>query len=91
MSEGNARLEGLNECEELSIFKIIMKSKIARWMGTIEAEYFVSLERDFLNKYWNKKIQRKVINHILDGRYDYYTKHRNWKPISTDRQHYQKV
>ena len=65
----NATLEGLNEREKLTLFKSLMKGEAMAWVESVESESFTNIRREFLNKYWNQTIQRKIVHQILDGKY----------------------
>ena len=68
--EENADLEGLSNREKLISFMNSMKGESYLWVNTTDAETYYQLRQDFLSKYWSNTIQQKVIEYILDGKYD---------------------
>ena len=86
--EGNAHLEALNKREKFTVFRSIIKGEAATWIGTLEADCYVALRNEFLMKRWNPKIQRKKVDHILDGRFEntsggrLKTYFRKWKSLA---------
>lgn len=68
--EENADIEGLSEREKTTAFAGVLKGEAAQWAETIEIRNYQDLKREFLRKYWSERVQRKVVEYILDGRYD---------------------
>lgn len=68
--EEHAILEVLSDREKLSAFISIMKGDAATWIELIEATTYREVKLEFLNRFWNKQIQKRIVIYILDGKYD---------------------
>lgn len=60
-----------------------MKGEALAWINTIETNNYNEMRREFLNKFWNGRIQRNIVDFILDGRYD-------WKKETSLEGHFRK-
>lgn len=63
-------MEGLSERERLETFSMAMQGPAFTQINTTYADTY-RLKTEFLNKYWNESIQRKVKDFLLDGRHDF--------------------